>query len=266
MNLKDFQDQFQRAILSGDGSVLKAIPDGAHEVKAKLLSVYQDAYVLRLVEVIGSDYTALKAYLGGEAFDKLARAYIAKHPSQSRNARWVADRLATFVAETEPYKSDRVVGDLANIERALANAFDSQDASALGVPDLAAVAPEDWAALTFVPHPSCRRLETQSNAFEIWRAAGKDDVLPERLQFEDPRTLIVWRQDGTSMIRVFGPEEAMMWEEASKGVRFGVLCEMLATYDDPDGAALRAASYLRGWLDTQMLRAPIGTASWPVLL
>lgn len=50
------------------------------------------------------------------------------------------------------------------------------------------------------------------------------------------------------MLRPLGAEEAMMWTEAAKGVRFGVLCEMLATFDDPDHAALRAAQYLQGWL------------------
>ena len=38
----------------------------------------------------------------------------------------------------------------------------------------------------------------------------------------------------------------MMWDEAAKGVRFDVLCEMVATF----AAELRAASYLKGWVDT----------------
>ena len=37
------------------------------------------------------------------------------------------------------------------------------------------------------------------------------------------------------------------------GVPFGVLCEMLATYDDPDGAAARGAGYLHGWITTGLL-------------
>jgi hypothetical protein len=45
----------------------------------------------------------------------------------------------------------------------------------------------------------------------------------------------------------------MMWDEAVKGVRFGVLCEMVATFVGEDDAELRAASYLKGWVDTGML-------------
>jgi hypothetical protein len=48
-------------------------------------------------------------------------------------------------------------------------------------------------------------------------------------------------------------EEAMMWDEAAKGVCFGVLCEMVATFAGEDGAEIRAATYLKGWVDTGML-------------
>jgi hypothetical protein len=45
----------------------------------------------------------------------------------------------------------------------------------------------------------------------------------------------------------------MMWDEAVKGVRFGVLCEMVATFGGEDDAELRAASYLKDWIDMGML-------------
>lgn len=48
-------------------------------------------------------------------------------------------------------------------------------------------------------------------------------------------------------------EEAMMWREAVKGVRFSVLCELLATFDDPETAATRAATHLQGWLAAGLL-------------
>jgi len=37
-----------------------------------------------------------------------------------------------------------------------------------------------------------------------------------------------------------------MWDEAAKGVRFGVLCEMVSTFAGKDDAELRAASYPKG--------------------
>jgi hypothetical protein len=52
-------------------------------------------------------------------------------------------------------------------------------------------------------------------------------------------------------------EEAMMWNEAVNGVPFGRLCELIAVYDDPDSAPLRAAQHLQGWIMSGLLaKAP----------
>jgi hypothetical protein len=56
-------------------------------------------------------------------------------------------------------------------------------------------------------------------------------------------------EDVTTHFKPLGPEEAMMWDEAAAGARFGVLYEMVATYGGEDGADFRAASYLKDWVD-----------------
>jgi hypothetical protein len=48
-------------------------------------------------------------------------------------------------------------------------------------------------------------------------------------------------------------EEAMMWTEAVNGVPFGALCELVAVYDDPETASLRAAQHLQGWITSGLL-------------
>lgn len=45
----------------------------------------------------------------------------------------------------------------------------------------------------------------------------------------------------------------MMWDEATAGIRFGVLCEMVATFGGVDGADFRTASYLKDWVDMESL-------------
>ena len=57
----------------------------------------------------------------------------------------------------------------------------------------------------------------------------------------------------TARFRTLSPEEAMMWDEACAGTRFGVLCEMVATYGGEEGADFRAASYLKDWVDMESL-------------
>lgn len=44
-----------------------------------------------------------------------------------------------------------------------------------------------------------------------------------------------------------------MWTEAAKGVPFGALCEMVAIFAGEDEADLRAATYLKTWVDAGLL-------------
>jgi hypothetical protein len=118
---------------------------------------------------------------------------------------------------------------------------------------MAGFAPEAWSELRFAPHPSAARLELATNAAAIWLALKSDETPPDAATLDEPVHLLIWRQDVTPMFRELLAEEAMMWDEARNGIPFGVLCEMLATYDDPDNAASRGAGYLHGWITAGLL-------------
>jgi hypothetical protein len=253
LNLKDFQDRFQRAILAGDDTILSDIPDGPHETKQKLLGIYRDAYELRLIEVIGNDHEHLQTYLGDDAFATMARAYIESCPSKHPNARWVARRLPEFLKSKEPYSGKPALGDLAALERALNNAFDGPDAPVVGLAALSSHPPEAWARLSFVPHPTASVLDVGTNVAAIWASLKAGNEPPASVSYEEPRSILVWRLDMKSMFRDLPPEEAMIWNEARSGATFGDLCVLLATYADPATAPMRAAGYLRAWLDAGLL-------------
>ncbi len=244
--LAELQALFQSAILSGHDDILAHIPASSRTNASVLFGVYRNAYVARLIEIIGNDHALTARYLGSEAFDDLARGYVAAHPSTTQNARWVSRHLAAYARSAPRFASHAHVGDLIAIEAALNTAFDAADATVLSLADLQAVAPEQWDMLVFAPHPSAQRLSACSNAFDLWLALKDDDEVPAAKR--GATELLVWRHEAAPMIRSIGAEEAMMWDEAARGVRFGVLCEMLATFDAPDTSALRAAQYLQGWL------------------
>ena len=88
-----------------------------------------------------------------------------------------------------------------------------------------------------------------TNAADIWSALRNGAPPPQARALPQPQSILVWRQDVTSRFRTLEPEEAMMWNEAAAGTRFGVLCEMVATYGGEDDADFRAASYLKDWVD-----------------
>jgi hypothetical protein len=252
-SLKELQETFQRGILASDDSVFAEIKDSDKENRKVLFGVYRNAYVARLAEILGDDYEQVHAYLGDERFARLAAAYIAANPSDQRSARWFGRHLPAFVRSQASYATHPEVAELAELEKALADAFDGPDVELLRIEALAALPADVWPRLVFEPHPTTRRLSFATNAADIWCALKDEAAPPKPKTFPELQAVVVWRQDFMSRFRPLSPEEAMMWDEAANGVRFGVLCEMIATFAGEDGAELRAASYLRGWVDTGML-------------
>jgi hypothetical protein len=247
------QDDFQRGILSGDDSILAEILDSPKEKREILYGVYRHAYGSRLVDALRNDHERLHSYLGDEMFDTMGYAYVAARPSHHPNLRWFSQGLPDFLKTTEPYRDHPVLADLAALEKALNDAFDAADAPVLGLADMAAFVPEVWNTLKFQPHPTSCRLDVSTNAAAVWLALKNDETPPDAVALDEPGRLLIWRQDVTPMFRELTAQEAMIWDEAANGIAFGVLCSMLATYDDPDGAAARGAGYLHGWVTSGLL-------------
>lgn len=252
-SLRELQETFQRGILAGDDAILAEVKDSAKENRKVLFGVYRNAYVMRLAEILGEDYEQLHAYLGDQRFAKLVKAYIAANPSDQRSARWFGRHLPGFVAASDAYIGHPEIAELAALEKSLADAFDGPDAEPLGIDTLAAVPSEVWPNLVFTPQPAAHRLTFRTNADEIWSALKSETAPPKPKRLPEPQAILVWRQDFMARFRPLAAEEAMMWDEAVKGVRFGVLCEMVATFGGEDDAELRAATYLKGWVDTGTL-------------
>lgn len=263
-SLKELQARFQAGILDGDDTILGNVKDSAREKRTVLFGIYRNAYVMRLAEILGNDYEITHSYVGDETFAKLASAYINAHPSDRRNARWYGRHFPDFAKKTAPFADHPEIGEIAALEKALADAFDGPDAPPIITESLAAIPPEDWPRLTFTPHPTAGRLRFATNADDIWLALNEESAPPTPTHLPEPRSLIVWRQEFTAHFRPLQAEEAMMWTEAAKGVRFGVLCEMVATFAGEEEAELRAATYLKSWIDTGMLTGAAVDAAQPV--
>jgi hypothetical protein len=96
-SLKELQESFQRGILAGDDTVLAEIKDSPKEEWKVLFGVYRNAYVARLAEVLADDYEQVHAYLGDAGFARLAKSYIAAHPSDRRSARDFGRHVPDFL-------------------------------------------------------------------------------------------------------------------------------------------------------------------------
>lgn len=246
-SLRDLQGDFWRAIASdpgaltpGDELLAVAEPSATLDVAARL-QVYVDAYLLRLRDVLAEDFPRLAALVGTERFEELARAYLRERPSVQPSLRDLGDAFPAFVASSAdlpPY-----LGDLARLERARTDVFDSPDDTPLVVADLCATRPGAWPALRFTPIRALTLLRLDWPVHELW---GDDEAVPAA---PASTTVRVWR--GTDY-RVFHapvePRAAVALERLVAGEPFGVVC---AAFDDlpPDEGARQATGLLARWLE-----------------
>lgn len=219
------------------------------------LAAYQSAFLLRHAEFLRNGHPLLARYLGDTQFAGMARLYGCTHPSTHPNARWYSRNLPKFLAATLPFARKPEIAELAMLEGALNDAFEAADAGHLTMEDLTRADPGTFAAVAMNIHPSARLLQVRTNAASLWSSLKAGEKPPSPLNLDAAQDILVWRQSCASRFRLLGEEEAMAFMSAREGVPFGVICEMIAMRDDADTAGMRAASYLRGWIESELIAA-----------
>ena len=252
-SLSQLQSDFQAYVLGGPDGILARIADTGQLSAAERLRVYADAYRLRLIEALETDFVALRAYLGEEKFNALSRHYIDASPSRHYSLRYFGTSFADFLARTAPYAETPLLTELAAFDWALSAAFDATDDPVLTVDAIAAVAADAWPNLRFRAHASVGRLDLQWNAPAIWRAADNSEALPSPAKSETPIPWVIWRQDLATYFRSLAVHEAYALDALRGGACFADICEGLCEWIAPTDAATMAASSLRQWITDGML-------------
>ena len=236
--------------------------DTAKADRDTLLAVYRNAYTLRLIEALSTDYPGVLAMAGPAEFDMMARAYIAAYPSTHPSVRWFGRDLADFLACTPPFSATPAAADMARFEWALGEAFDAADAEPLTFEQLAGAPAEAWESLRLVFVASLRRLTLTHQAPQALQrheavASGELDVPAEEGAVE----WLIWRPtaDADAQFRSMTHDEAVALEAKRASATFPQMCAGLAEHaGSPEAAAERAAGLLRAWLDAGL----IDDAAW----
>ncbi|MAY68156.1 MAG: hypothetical protein CMM77_13650 [Rhodospirillaceae bacterium] len=247
-SLADIQDLFQDRLLTGRADIAAHLTSGG-----PFLSVYDHAYVARLLDIMGEDFPAVHTLLGDDAFAEAAGAYVRGHPSTARSVRWLGARFRDWLGDTPPWSDLPVVADMAAFEWGLGLAFDAPDADVLGGAALAAVPPEAWPVLGFDFHPAFNTFELSHEVAPFQQAVAREEN-PEAAPapFADgAQTWAAWRDGATCQVRyrALAGDEAAGLALLRDGGDFQTLCETLAGFGEADAAAPRAAGYLRGWVE-----------------
>jgi hypothetical protein len=247
------QEQFQKFIFSGQSEINKSIVQTERVSVDTRLAIYRDAYKLRLIESLTTTFPAVHAYLGTEAFQEVCTNYIAAHPSSYRSIRWFGDVLAEFLRNYYEKKYS-FLAELADFEWKMTLAFDAKDTQVLHIADMANVSPESWVGMQFILHPSIQRVNYFWNAIPLWQTLINDQELPELQSASIATSWILWRSpDYIIQFYSLSEEEAWAIDALIQGLSFGQLCEGLCQWINAEEVGLRAASYLKNWIQNGMV-------------
>jgi len=251
--LRRLQNHFQSYVLYGDGGIQSQVI-GTPRVSAKVrLDIYAEAYRLRLLEALQTDFPALRVLVGHEEFSKLGRAYIDSHPSHHFSIRYFGRHMSQFLAATLPYRDEPWLAEMAVFEWVLGEVFDAADAAVLTVEQVSAIPAAEWAAMYLCFHPSVRRLSLRWNVPALWQAIDRYETPGTLKENQTPLPWLLWRRELKTYFRSISPEEFWAIEAAQTEKSFGAICGGLCQWIPESEVALHAAGLLRRWVTDGLL-------------
>ncbi len=226
------------------------------------LEIYNRQYWYRIKDCFYDDYAGLRTILGERRFERLACAYLARHPSQSFTLRNLGRRLVEFL-EAEPRWTaplQRPALEMARLEWAHVEAFDNEAVAPLELDSLLGVDPAKI-HLQLQPHLSLLELHYEldeflirakrgeglraeaSNAIELHRAR-KQSRLQRHLR---PKTifLAVHRHNEMVYYKRLEPGQFRLLSAFQSKATLAAACEELAESGQLDPAAVQ--TWFKSW-------------------
>jgi hypothetical protein len=251
--LNQLQQRFQDYLETQNPVFQQEIIGTERASSIRRLGIYADAYRFRLCDALADNYPVLFFVLGSEQFFECSMAYIQQYPSTYRNIRWFGDHLSEFLQTYSSEFPSAYLAELATFEYVLRNAFDVADLSVCVLEDMAAISPDQWGRLKFSFHPSVSRLDLKWNIASAWNACQDNTEMDPPLSSDLPVAWLIWREALDTKFVSLTVDEAWAIDALMRGLTFADLCEGLCEWIDPEHVAMRAAGFLKGWLQSGLI-------------
>ncbi|HEY6483878.1 MAG TPA: DNA-binding domain-containing protein [Steroidobacteraceae bacterium] len=250
--LDQLQGAFQRFLLSGDPAIEADVIGTARVPIQTRLGIYGNGYRARLIEALQITYPALAGLLETD-FETLGARYVAAHPSTCFSVRYYGHALADFLAADADYASVPLLAELARWEWAMACVFDAADATPIDAAAFAGIPPESWSDLRLGFSPAVELLELEWNVPAIWKAFTEEQERPEPSVSAGLQSWLAWRCGLQIYFRSTTQDEAAALRACRAHRTFGELCLLLCEHLQEQEAAMRAAGFLRGWVESGLI-------------
>jgi len=140
-----------------DGRSMKAVAESFIAPNSRLssferLEIYNRQYWFRVLGALAEDFAALRAVIGGGAFEAMSIAYLTVHPSRSFTLRNLGSQLPDWLSANPKFagRRHRLAVDVARIEWAFVEAFDNAEHTPLTLDQIATL--DAGSRLALQPH------------------------------------------------------------------------------------------------------------------
>lgn len=178
--LADLQSAMRDAALGGDMDRLSGVivEDGFSHTER--LSIHRGNTTILLTEALAATFKVVHKLVGEDFFEAVARLYIRAHPPRNPCLFEYGHDFPAYLAGLPQLDGFPYMADVARLEWAWNEAFHAAEAPVLSAANLAAVDPDDYAQLTFTPHPALHLIASPYPIKEIWavnQCGANDDAI-----------------------------------------------------------------------------------------
>lgn len=251
--LAQLQQNFQHFLLYGEDHIDNYIVGKDKDFIKSRLAIYAEGYRLRLLDVVSDDYPVTQALMSEQVFHRLVDSYIKAYPSETYSIRHFGFHLPRFLAETEPYKQQPYLAELAEFEWRLDETIDAADATSKTREDLLNIPQEEWNEMKLVFHPAMGLFTLNWNIIDIKTAYAKDEALPEPKKTQEPVFCLVWRKDLRSYYQQISSAKAAAIQTFIDGNNFAQACEALMNFMPEDEIPIFVVDLLARLLEDKLI-------------
>lgn len=264
MNWKEEQAQFWAWInspqdLDEEAEAIAALmAPHSHISQAKAVSIYNNAFHQRLIDVSSALFPVLYNTLGNELYTQLWLGYMAAYPPRNGPIHRVGEHLHTYMQGHPQFGALPAAADIVQLESYLTYLFDKADEPAYTLAALQALPQEDWAAMRWRPKQDWALFHSRFDLEKYWRqmqqfiaSEGEPGSTTFNIEALTPPpnqspNYLVLRKDHRMQFQLIRPEFATFLEAIQRGEDFAQLCVTLAeTYPEHDIPSLSLSLLLR---------------------
>ena len=215
-------------------SVLNFIGETPAVSREKRLSIYGNAYYLRIIEVLGANFSSVRNVVGGPAFHRLARAYLVRYPSTFKSIDDIGHRLPGFLRRHSLTKRYGFLPDLATLEWATHCAFFADDRPRRALP----------------LDPSVKLLTLDWPVDRLWRSDGKWSPAQLRKLKKTRQNALVFRTPEKFLrVHPLNPIQCDLLRQIGKGKSLKKSILFILTKHKEDADKIPIGAWFREWAE-----------------